>query len=138
MEYREDELNARIRLMWSTSDRAMEIVPASRLSTAPDGPGGDGLSAVYRSQQRYLAFTTRDGDLFAVTYEWPARELAMSIPRPPDGTRISLLGHDGTLPWRYAADTLYVDVSGITYQDMPCEWAWAVRLEGYARVSDER
>jgi hypothetical protein len=41
------------------------------------------------------------------------------------------LGLDRDLPWRYADDTLYVDVSGITFRELPSQWAWAVRLEGY-------
>jgi len=47
------------------------------------------------------------------------------------GTRISLLGMERELPWRYSGDTLFVDLSGITYREMPGQWAWTIRLEGY-------
>jgi len=138
VEYRENRLNAFIRLVWSTSDGPAEVVPKSRLSTTPDGPGGDGLNAVYRSLRRHLAYTRKDGDLFAITFEWPERELVLPIPEPPAGTRVSLLGREGALPWRYAADTLYVDLTGIPFREMPCQWAWTVRLESYDRTSYER
>jgi hypothetical protein len=131
VEYREDDLNASARLFWSSPSQVREVVPRARLSTAAHGTGGDGLHAVYRSRQRYLAYTQRDGHLYAITFEWPDGELALPIPEPPADTRIRLLGLEGWLPWRYEDGAVLVDLSGIPHRNIPGNWAWTVKLESY-------
>jgi alpha-L-fucosidase len=131
VEYREDDLNASVRLFWSSPSQVREVVPRARLSTAAHGTGGDGLHAVYRSRQRYLAYTQRDGHLYAITFEWPDGELALPIPEPPADTRIRLLGLEGWLPWRYEDGAVLVDLSGIPHRNIPGNWAWTVKLESY-------
>jgi alpha-L-fucosidase len=131
VEYYESKQNASARLFWSSPSQPKEIIPRDRLLTTP-GPGRDhGLNGLYRSMQQYLAYTQKDGNLYAITFEWPDAELALPISAPQPGTGVRLLGLDRDLPWRYADDTLYVDVSGITFRELPSQWAWAVRLEGY-------
>jgi hypothetical protein len=131
VEYREEEVNAWARLFWSSPDQPREIVPAGRLRTEAAPEGQPGLRAVYRSYQEYLAYTTKGNTLYAITFEWPDGELALPLPEPPPGTRVTLVGRDGVLPWRYADGTLLVDLSSIPYSEIPCDWAWTVRLEGY-------
>ena len=133
VEYRETKLNASVRLLWSSPSQPRQVIPQGRLFTDAELEEGDGLRAVYQSMRQHLAYTQKDGDLFAVTFEWPDTELALPIPEPSPGTPIRLLGLERELPWRYAADTLYVDFSGVTLRDMPGQWAWTVHLEGYTR-----
>jgi len=93
---------------------------------------GDGLLATYRSMRQYLAYTQKDGDLYAIAFEWPDGELELPIPEPAPETRVTLLGRDGELPWRHADGVLRIDLSGIPQDEIPGRWAWSVRLEGYA------
>ena len=131
VEYREEEVNAWARLFWSSPSQPREIVPAARLRTEA-GPGGEpGLRAIYSSFQEHLAYTTKGDTLYAITFEWSDGELALPIPEPPPGTTVSLLGRGGGVPWRYASDTLYIDLSGVPFSEIPGRWAWTVRLEGY-------
>jgi len=131
VEYFESKQNASAQLFWSSPSQPKEIIPRDRLFTTPE-PGRDhGLNGLYRSMQQYLAYTQKDGTLYAITFEWPDTELALPIPAPQPGTTIRALGLDRDLPWRYAGDTLYVDLSGIAFREMPSQWAWTVRLEGY-------
>jgi alpha-L-fucosidase len=131
VEFFERKVNASARLYWSSPSQAREIVPQTRLYTDASLPQGDGLHAVYRSLQEYMVYTTNNGNLYAIAFEWPEVELALDVAEPPVGTKISLLGVDDELPWRYDDATLYVDLSGIAYNEMPGHWAWTVRLEGY-------
>jgi len=131
VEYRERTLNASARLYWSSPSQPREIVPSSRLFVVADARADHGLDAHYRSQQRRVAYTTRGGNLYAVFFEWPDRELALPVAAPRPGTRITLLGREGALPWRAAGDTLFVDLSGIPYREIPGSWAWTLRLAGY-------
>ncbi|MBT8477895.1 MAG: hypothetical protein KJO06_03185, partial [Gemmatimonadetes bacterium] len=48
------------------------------------------------------------------------------------GTRVTLLGREGGLPWRFRDGAVRIDLSGIPASEIPGQWAWTVRLEGYA------
>lgn len=128
--YHEGTQNASVRLVWSSASRTRETVPVHHLFVDRDTEE-HGLRAVYRGRRRHLAYTTRAGTLYAVTFAWPRAELALPIPPPPPGARASLLGREGLLPTRYANDTLYVDLSGVPYEEVPGAWAWTIALEGY-------
>jgi alpha-L-fucosidase len=132
VEYYETKVAASVRLLWSSPSQPRQIIPQARLFSAPDRERGDGLQGVYRSMQEYLAYTRVDGNLYAITFEWPDAELALPIPEPQAGTRIRLLGLERDLDWRYQGDTLYVNFSDITYREIPGLWAWAVCLKGYS------
>jgi len=131
VEYREEKLQASVRLEWSGPGLETGVIPQSRLFSAADRTEGDGLAGTYRSMQQYLAYTQKDGNLYAITFEWPDGELDLPIAEPPRETRITFLGHDGELPWRYADGMLRIDLSGVPPSEIPGRWAWTVRLEGY-------
>jgi alpha-L-fucosidase len=132
VEYRERKVTAFVRLEWSGPGVETGVVPQSNLFSSADLAAGDGLAANYRSLQQYLAYTQKDGNLYAITFEWPAGELKLPIAEPRPGTRVSLLGHEGELPWRYADGRVLIDLSGVPSSAIPGRWAWTVRLEGYA------
>jgi hypothetical protein len=136
IEYFETNLNASVRLFWSSPSQPRQIIPQERLFTARRLDQGDGLKGVYRSMQRYLAYTQREGNLYAISFEWPDGELALPISAPPSDLRIRLLGLDRELPWRSAGDTVYVDFSGIHYGEIPGQWAWTLCLEGYVGLME--
>ena len=136
VEYFETDLNASVRLFWSSPSQPRQVIPQERLFTTRRMAQGDGLKGVYRSMRRYLAYTQREDNLYAISFEWPDGELALSIPPPPSDRRIRLLGLDRELPWRSAGDTVYVDFSGIHYGEIPGQWAWTLCLEGYVGLTE--
>jgi alpha-L-fucosidase len=136
VEYRERKVTAFVRLEWSGPGVETGVVPRSILFSSADLAAGNGLAATYRSLQQYLAYTQKDGDLYAITFEWPDGELKLPIAEPTPGTRVSLLGHEGDLPWRYADGQVLIDLSGVPSSAIPGRWAWTVRLEGYAGTAD--
>lgn len=137
VEYREDDLNASARLFWQSPSQAREIVPQAVLSTQADGRTVPGLSAVYRSMQRYLVYTQNNGHLYAITLEWPAGdELVLPVDAPPPGTRVRMLGRDEPLSWRYADGAVRVDLSDVSYDEMPTPWAWTFVVEDYISASE--
>lgn len=132
VEYEEGIQNASARLYWrSRGAEEWTIVPQSRLFTEADLYEGDGLTGIYRSSERYLAYTQRAGDLYAIFFQWPDGELALPIPPPVPGTRLELLGMEEELPWRSEDGVVYVDLSAITYREIPGMWAWTIRLTDY-------
>ena len=131
VEFREGKQNASARVSWSSGSQRREVVPPSQLFVGAEAAAPHGLRARYRSRQRTVAYTTRGGNLYAIFFEWPDHELALPLGAPQPGARITLLGRDGALRWRAADDSLYVDLSGIRYREIPGAWAWTIRLEGY-------
>ena len=132
VEYREEKVMASVRLEWSADGGEAEVIPTAHLFSAADGREADGLAATYESMRQYLAYAQKDGDLYAITFEWPDGYLELPIPEPPPETRVTLLGRDGDLPWRYRTGSLRVDLSDVPASEIPGQWAWTLRLEGYA------
>ena len=137
VEYLERDVNASVRLLWSRDGGPWDVVPATSLFTGEGENAAPGLEARYRSLQERLVYTRKGGDLFLILFEWPDGELAVPIPEPPPATSARLLGRPGTLPWRYRGDTLFVNFAGIPYREIPGDWAWALRLEGYLTGTEE-
>jgi hypothetical protein len=133
VEYREGRQNASVHLFWTgPGQEDREIIPQSALFTSPRRSVGDGLAGVYRSMERYLAYTQREGNLYAIFFDWPEGELHIPIPPPPAGRRLRILGLDRDLTWRADGEGVYVDLSGVTFGEIQGQWAWTVVLEGYA------
>lgn len=137
VEYRERKVMAFVRLEWSGPGLETGVIPRSQLFSSVDVATGDGLAATYRSQQQYLAYTQKNGNLFAITFEWPDGELKLPIAELPPGTRVSLLGTEGELPWLYQDGQVLIDLSGIPPSAIPGRWAWTVRLEGYTGAAGD-
>jgi alpha-L-fucosidase len=131
IEYYETVQNASIFLSWKSKSQQEEIIPKKNLFTSAGIEEGDGLNAVYRSMRQYMAYTTNNGNLYAISYEWPRGDLVLPIHEPPADSAITLLGHGEALPWRYSDGALHVDLSPIGYNQMPGHHAWTFRIENY-------
>lgn len=131
VEYRESLQNANLNLFWESPSKNREVVPQKNLFSIQDLQQGDGLLGTYRSLKQYLVYTTNQGNLYAISLEWPDNELLLPIEAPAPGTRISLLGREGALPWKYEDGLLKIDVSRIKFNEMPGCHAWPFKIENY-------
>ena len=131
VEYHETVQNAHMHLYWQSPSLARQIVPRASLFTDAALPAGDGLNATYRSMRQYLAYTHNHGNLYAISLEWPEGALALPLQEPAPGTRISLLGRPGDLPWKHENGRLIIDTSQVRYGEMPGRHAWTFKIEGY-------
>jgi len=131
VEFKEEIQNAAISLFWQSATLPREVVPQRNLFTSKDIAKGNGLNAEYQSMQRVIAYTANNGNLYAVSFDWPEENLILPVPRPPRGTRITMLGYDGYLPWRYQRGNLIINTSGIRFSEMPNHYAWTFRIENF-------
>ncbi len=128
-EYFETQQNAHAHLWWSSAQQAKEIVPVSCLYANLQSAKGNGLYAVYKSKATRLCYTVNDGNIYAISLEWPADNyLVLNLKMPAAGTKISLLGRHGNLPWKYENGKVIVDLSPVKISELPCEWAWVFRV----------
>lgn len=128
IKYREKKQNASITLFWSTKHNDKQIVPASAFFLDKNKTAS-GLKGVYSSLKTYLCYTQNKGNIYATSFEWPEDELVLSIPNPGDNVTVSLLGLDKTLSAVYKNEKLHVDMSSITYSEMPSHDAWTFKIE---------
>jgi alpha-L-fucosidase len=128
--YSELRRNASMRLFWTIGNKKKNIVPSQALFSKAVNTKGDGLNAIYSSQYQYLSFTVNNSNLYAISLEWPGKELVLEIPKPLSDAKVNLLGYQEDLPWRWSKGKLHIDVSQVTYNEMPCKHAWVFRIEG--------
>ncbi len=131
IEYYETVQNARIHLYWESPQLEREVVAGKNLYTQTGLEQGNGLKGVYTSMRQYIAYTHNHGNLYATCFDWPGNELALPIERPRQGTRITLLGRDGELPWNYRDGQLIINTSVVKYNEMPSHYAWTFKIENY-------
>lgn len=131
VEFRENLQNANLSLFWESPSLSREVIPKKNLFSETDLAQGDGLMGAYRSMKQYLVYTANHGNLYAISLEWTDDELVLPIKEPVPGTRISLLGREGVLPWTHENGHLKIDVSTIKYNEMPGDHAWTFKIETY-------
>lgn len=130
VEFREDVQNASISLSWESKSLGKEVIPQKNLFTKAGLTQGDGLNGLYKSERQYIAYTRNHNNLYAVCFEWPGNKLLLPVPQPPAGSKISLLGREESLPWKHQNGLLQIDLSAVSYNEMPGHHAWTFRMEG--------
>ncbi len=130
IEYFENKQNAALHLFWESNFFDKEIIPASVL--APNQQFNEqGLKARYHSQGDYLCYTKNHGNLYAIALEWPGDELILPISTNGNQFDIQLLGTNISIPYQKKEDQLIIDLSEISYTDMPNHTAWVFKLNNY-------
>jgi len=132
IEYYEHKQNASIQLYWSSSMIEKTIVSSEYLfPTKNPLEKRNGLLGTFQSQGQYLGYTTNNGNLYAITLEWPGDKLELpDMPQPKASTKIRMLGLDRDLNWEYRNKYIIIDLSEIGYEDLPGHDAWTFEIEG--------
>jgi len=130
VEYFEKTHGAAIRLFCSSNSQARKVIPTSQLFSSKNLVEGNGLNALYRSKAHYICYTQNNDAVYAMVFDWPGRTLELPIALPSTQARISLVGRPGHLGYQRQSDKTVVDLSEIYPGDLPCQYAWAFKIEG--------
>jgi hypothetical protein len=130
IQYLEKRQNAHIRLSWTLPAGKREIIPDKALFVSDEENAANGLQAVYRSLKQTVAYTRNRGNIYATALEWPGEFLELQVPEPPPQTKITLLGKEGELPWKWQDGMLHIDLRDIGFDGLPSCYAWTFRIEG--------
>lgn len=128
--YRENNLEARMKLFWSTSEDNKRIISPEHFHLTENGEG-HGLSACYRCLQPYVCYTTNGGNLYAIAIEYPQDSLVLDIPLPQNNIEVEMLGCEKKLPWKHRDGKLIIDTTPIKYNDLTNHSAWVFRLSRF-------
>ena len=63
--------------------------------------------------------------------DWPDDELVLDISRPSENAKISLLGYDGYLNWKFAEGKVKIDTDDIKFSKVKSKHAWVFKIENY-------
>ena len=88
-----------------------------------------------------IRYTNAGGHVYAVSLEWPGRQLALRHVRPETGSEIHLLGHEKPLAWSFdAAQGLTITLPDALQEERsrPCKYAYAFRIDGSPVEGDGR
>jgi len=129
IEYFEDTGGATMMLLWSGKNLRKQIIPQKNLFSSLNQSAGDGLKGEYTSMKEpEIVYTSKGSNVYAFALRWPGKNLVLHIPKPAEGTKVTMLGLEGNLPWSYDHDSMVIDLSRVGLNNLPCRWAWGFRL----------
>lgn len=128
IEYQEKKQNARVRLFWTRPSGDKEIIPGSYLYVSDDANATHGLNVEYRSLKQTVAYTSNHGNIYAIALEWPEDFLELTLPKPAEKMKVTLLGRKGTLPWKYENGKLKINIRDVKFNEMPSCHAWTFKI----------
>ncbi|MBN2137525.1 MAG: alpha-L-fucosidase [Sedimentisphaerales bacterium] len=73
-------------------------------------------------------FTAKADTLYAITPGWPGSELVLADVNPAPGGTVTILGIDSPITWKPENNGIRIDLSRITADMLPCQWAYAFRI----------
>jgi len=128
IEYFEDVQNASIEVRWTSKSQPEQIIPYSALFTSSSPNAAHGLNAKYGSMKDYIAYTQKGNNIYAIMLEWQDDQCVLNIDKPSDTAVVSMLGREGSLPWKYENGKLIIDMTPIKFTEIPCRSAWTLRI----------
>lgn len=118
--YQEYDLEARMKLHWSSKSQKKEPVAAL-----------DGWRGHYSCNIPSICYTRQGNTLYAITLHAPTSSLSLhNLPKPPAGMKVTLLGCDKPIRWHYGTNqVLYIYTDNLTFDDLNRnKGAWTFKL----------
>ncbi|XP_071796490.1 alpha-L-fucosidase-like isoform X2 [Asterias amurensis] len=70
--------------------------------------------------------------VYAILLDWPDNNsLLLGVPNTSSNTTVTMLGHKGALQWKPGQYErgVFVDLPSLNTSQMPCRWAWVLKLD---------
>ena len=131
--YEEYDLEATITLYWSSNTMKKQVM--DDFLTGEWGCNGaekqvpQGLDATYSCQQPCVCYTQGKDALYAIALDYPEDQLILNLNQPADNMKVTLLGCNKILPWKYKDGQLFIDTSGLKYSDLKSTAAWVFKMQ---------
>ena len=123
--YVEDELEATIRLYWSSNTMPRQIMEGFQMGAMLPAQG---LKASYICEQPRLCYTQGKNALYAIALDYPEEQLVLKLDKPSPDMTVTLLGSGKTLPWHYEEGRLVIETGSLRYCDLHSTAAWVFKL----------
>ena len=123
--YVEDELEATIRLYWSSNTMPRQIMEGFQMGAMLPAQG---LKASYICEQPRLCYTQGKNALYAIALDYPEEQVVLKLDKPSPDMTVTLLGSGKTLPWHYEEGRLVIETGSLRYCDLHSTAAWVFKL----------
>jgi alpha-L-fucosidase len=100
-----------------------EAIYATRAREGTLWSEGDNLRYTRSKDRRFV---------YAILIEWPGAQVMLKTVRPKNGSRVTLLGATGELPWKFdsaTGTTIALPENMQQPSNRPCENAWTLKIE---------
>lgn len=77
-------------------------------------------------------FTKKGKNVYAILPAYPKNTIKLKDIRSTGKTKISLLGSEKKVNWKQKGDDIVVEMPALYMDDMPCDYAWTLKLENVA------
>lgn len=78
---------------------------------------------------REVFFTQKENCVYAIVPKFPREELVIKNFKIKKGAKVTMLGMDLELKYKQAGDDLIVKVPTVNVDDLPCLYAWTIKIE---------
>lgn len=86
--------------------------------------------SVMKEKQTNIRYTAKGGAVYAISLNWPGKELVLAEPVTSKNTKVSMLGVSGHLKWRVEKGKIYIQSPPLTVDEAPCRYAYVFKLTG--------
>ena len=112
-------------VQWSIGDRKMERKEGYL--------GGDYILKQTINPERGKAikeifFTRKGDDVYAISPKYPKGKIIIEGVKPSKETKITMLGYNKELRYNYKQGSIELEVPILTYDELPCEYAWSFKI----------
>ncbi|MDD4529731.1 MAG: PA14 domain-containing protein, partial [Bacteroidales bacterium] len=121
VKYFETTHNASVRLSWKSLSQKEEPIKTVWAEEA-------------FWKKPYLCYTTNNGNLYAIAYEIPNKEIVLNLDKTPKkDMRVIFLDNHKPMSWEYQKGKLKINTSSIHPSDLKSHSAYTLRLENYLK-----
>ena len=78
-------------------------------------------------------FTTKGGALYAIMPAWPGKTFTLKNVKTTGAPTVQFLGLPGTLTSRVEGNNLIIDIPQLGPDQLPCKYAWTLKITGISR-----
>lgn len=75
-------------------------------------------------------FTKKGSDVYAILPKYPDYQLIIKDIPVTSATKVTMLGTDKKLEWKKSGDGIVVMPPALTYSEVPCRYAWVLKITG--------
>lgn len=117
-----------------TADGRIPVIMQQRLIEIGDWLKVNG-DAIYKTkawrttkENDTIFYTCKGEDVYAISLQWPGKELVLNAPKPTAKTKVSMLGYDGTVSWKKRGGNMVIQVPQLTIDKVPCRHAYSFKV----------
>lgn len=120
-----------------TADGRIPVIMQQRLKDIGDWLSVNG-DAIYGTRpvtnqlsgnpEQKLFFTQKAKNLYIIFTDWSGGKLELNINKDIIIDRVTMLGHYEHINWEKRADKLFIELPQIYISDIPCSYAWTLRI----------